>query len=260
MNPNSAQIATAVIAGLALVGAVVQITSARNANRRTAAFRYFERWSDPESLSYIAKMAEFLTVGTEAEAEAKWREWEAKTLDFEERLATLVFINFWEELAGLYNSRLVDRKVIREYLGGLIINYWELGSWFINRSRAEDSSDLQQWEDMYWSVKRSFARRDRLRWYRRAWLAIRRTRRRRLVATLTKAHAPDTLRLTVVWSAGRGEEIARDVELPRKGQTMENYDGTTAEVLFAQRLTARKVLLKLRARPNDKRRLPGLTP
>jgi hypothetical protein len=163
-SPNWAQIATAGVALLAVIVAIASILSVRSANRVTRALQYFERWSDTETLPFVTRTSQFLTVTT-GEEDARWRAW--KSMEYEDRLAVLVFINFWEELAFLYNRRLVDRYVIREYLGGLLVFYWEEGSWFIERSRRDDPRDLEQWAKAYPKIKHSLEQRDQPSWLRR---------------------------------------------------------------------------------------------
>lgn len=129
-SANWAEIATAVIALLALIGAFIQLWSARVATRRRTAFGYFERWSDPGAVKYIAEMASLLVTNKDGLSDQKrFSEWFAG--DHEAKLTSLLFVNFWEELGGLYNRKLVDREVIRQYLGAPIVAYWDDAQWFV---------------------------------------------------------------------------------------------------------------------------------
>ncbi len=147
-----AQIAIAVVTTGAVIVAIVQIANFRSAAKRSAAFRYFERWSEAGALKFIAQTSAFLTVSDEGQKEDRWREW--KTKELVERLQILLMINFWEELAGLYNARLVDQKVIRQYLGGICVELWELGEWFFERCQTENPLALLEWQAMYRNIKK----------------------------------------------------------------------------------------------------------
>lgn len=169
-SPNWAEI-TACIAFAALIGAFIQLWGARRSNRRTNAFAYYGRYSDPDALPYLAEMTKLLKKSTPPETDdARWRKWNEQVL--ETRLKSLVFVNFWEELGGLYNRRLVDRTVIRIYLGAVLVALWERGQWFVERSKEEDGRALEQWGRMAADIKKWLYRRDHPRWYRRAWKAV----------------------------------------------------------------------------------------
>jgi len=169
--PNWAEIATACIAFLALVGAFIQLWSARVATRRRTAFGYFERWSDPGSVPYIAEMARLLTSEPGQDDDARLHGWKERT--HEERLKSLLFINFWEELGGLYNRRLVDRDVIRRYLGKAIVTYWSNGQWFIKRGQQENAHMFEEWRKMSKDVDSWLQGRDNpnLRTRTRDWIS-----------------------------------------------------------------------------------------
>jgi len=170
-SPNWAEIATACIAFVALIGAFIQLWSARRSNHRTNAFAYYGRYSDPDALPYLAEMTKLLKKSVPPETDdARWRKWNDQVL--EARLQSLVFVNFWEELGGLYNRRLVDRNVIRIYLGAVLVELWDGGQWFIERSQKEDSRAFEEWARMAANTKKWLYRRDHPRWYRRTWASI----------------------------------------------------------------------------------------
>lgn len=147
-SPDWAEIVTACVAFVALIGAFLQLQSTRRATRRRTAFASFERWSNPVSLPFIAKMNALFAEGkSEQEDDERWREW--NHMPYEKRIASLLFVNFWEELGGLYNRKLVDQEVIREYFGPAIVEYWKTAQWFVRRSRDEDGEDVfSQWGAM----------------------------------------------------------------------------------------------------------------
>jgi hypothetical protein len=170
-SPNWAEIATACIAFVALIGAFIQLWSARRSNHRTNAFAYYGRYSDPDALPYIAEMTKLLEKSTPPETDdARWRKWKEQGL--EARLKSLLFVNFWEELGGLYNRRLVDRNVIRIYLGVVLVELWEGGRWFIERNQEENGRAFEEWTRMAANTKKWLYRRDHPRWYTRVWASI----------------------------------------------------------------------------------------
>jgi hypothetical protein len=162
--PTWAEIATACIALIALVGAFIQLSSTRRATRRTTAFAYFERYSDPAALPYVTEMLRLLAKSTPSQDDsARWQAWKKKRA--KAKLRSLVFVNFWEELGGLYNRRLVDRSVIRQYFGPLIVALWEEGDWFVTRCRSEDDHAFRDWEKMADHIKPWLLARDKPSWW-----------------------------------------------------------------------------------------------
>jgi hypothetical protein len=170
-SPNWAEIATACIAFLALVGAVAQLLAARRSTHRRNAFGYFERYSNPTALPYIAQMIQLLSRSTpDEDDDTRWHAWKDRELP--ERLSSLVFVNFWEELGGLYNRRLVDRNVVRTYFGPTLVEFWNEGEWFIKRYQEEDRRVFEEWERMAANTKKWLYERDHPSRYRRAWKVI----------------------------------------------------------------------------------------
>jgi hypothetical protein len=167
-SPNWAEIATAGIAFVALFGAFIQLWSARRSNHRTNAFAYYGRYSDPDALCYLAEMTKLLRLSVPPETDdERWHEWNEK--DLELRLGSLVFVNFWEELGGLYNRRLVDRNVIRIYLGAILVELWKDGAWFVTRCQEDDPRAFEEWGKMAKNTGRWLDRRDhpKRRWLQR---------------------------------------------------------------------------------------------
>jgi hypothetical protein len=172
--PNWAQIVTACIAFVALIGAVLQLMNARRADRRNAAYRYFERWTDKDAIPYVVKMVEELIKVPPQEVQQRYKAFWEKSQ--KERLEITLFLNFWEELGGLYNSRLVDRKVVRRYLSPMVVVYWQRADWFVQRNRETNPWFMDQWEQMYHDMERWRNRREHPRPDQRVkrWLHVRR--------------------------------------------------------------------------------------
>jgi hypothetical protein len=157
-GPNWVEV-TAGIAFFALLGAIAQLLLARRSTHRRNAFGYFERYSDPSALPYIAKMIGLFSESDLGESDdTRWLAWKDKGLP--ERLHTLVFVNFWEELGGLYNRRLVDRNVIRMYFGATLVDLWGKGAWFIKRAQEEDRRAFEEWGKMVKNTEKWLDRRN----------------------------------------------------------------------------------------------------
>jgi hypothetical protein len=166
-SPNWLEV-TAGIAFFALIGAIAQLLLARRSTHRRNAFGYFERYNSPSALPYIAEMIRLLSKSAPSENDdTRWDTWKAKKLP--KRLNSVVFVNFWEELGGLYNRRLVDRKVIRMYFGAALVELWEEGAWFIKRAQKEDPRAFEEWGKMVKNTKKWLDRRDhpKRQWLRR---------------------------------------------------------------------------------------------
>ena len=131
----------AVAAVLALGGAIGQTLSARSATRASITFGFTTRFSNPELLPYIRKTIEvFKSEGSPEAMFAAYGE-----MDYAEQLATMVVPNLMEELAGLYNRGLLDKKITRDFFGDLARNLWVSGSWLFGPWREEDSAYFAQW-------------------------------------------------------------------------------------------------------------------
>jgi hypothetical protein len=145
------------------------------AARRRTAFGYFERWTNPQAVRYVAEMADLLRPTRSWETDAgRWRSWNKRT--HEQRLESILFVNFWEELGGLYNRQLVDREVIRLYLGATSVAYWESGAWFVKCAEDEGSGKnphvFEQWRKMNQDIDLWLETRDKPNLRRRAWNLI----------------------------------------------------------------------------------------
>jgi hypothetical protein len=75
-----------------------------------------------------------------------------------EKLQLAYPLNLVEELAGLFNDSLVDRKIVEKNLGKTSWQLWYVAPWFVERARAEEHElwdalpddwvDYRQWELM----------------------------------------------------------------------------------------------------------------
>ncbi|HVA19646.1 MAG TPA: hypothetical protein VMU55_05690 [Solirubrobacteraceae bacterium] len=136
---------TATVALLALLGTVRQL-------RQTRAHHYLQRYDEPQLLPYIVKThAVIKDDGTVSTRIAKWDK-----MSFAEQLDVLLFLNFWEELASMYNRKLVDRKIVAEWFGDAAIAYWQMAEWLVLHQRKELPEDgiYSEWETMCAHIKR----------------------------------------------------------------------------------------------------------
>ncbi len=142
-----AQAVTAGVAALALLGAIAQLAQNRRHERTRLAHRYLERYGDPDEIWLVAEFVDFVK-GDGTTRGAALARWEAMSV--EEKLEILHGLNFWEELAGMYKRRLIDRRVVREYFGEPALAYWRMSEWFIQdqRRRSSEKRLMQQFEEM----------------------------------------------------------------------------------------------------------------
>jgi hypothetical protein len=157
----AAAAATAIIAGMAAVGAFKGITQNRVQDRQTRAHRYLERFNSPSELVSRTRLHDFYmsgppdTPGTQG-ARRRWERrriaaWER--MSHADKLSTVHGLNFWEELAGMYNRGLVDRPIVADYFGTAALSVWEGTQWFISYMRKGQPSAWEQLEEMCRSIR-----------------------------------------------------------------------------------------------------------
>jgi hypothetical protein len=124
--------ATAVIALLALLGTVRQL-------RQTRAHEYLRRFNDPQLLAYMDKTQVAVIRQHVVADDIRVDVWEK--MSFSDQLDALLYLNFWEEMASMYNRRLINRKIISDDLGGAALDYWQLAKWLIVHLRSQYKDD-----------------------------------------------------------------------------------------------------------------------
>ncbi len=151
-----AQAASAVIAVLALLGVLIQLAQNRRHARAARAYQYLERYGAPSEIAINAKLHKFIKIDKSKEV-AQCELWER--MPTEERFEILHALNFWEELAGMYRRRLVDRAVVRDYFGDSAIAYWNWAEWFISYQREKQPSAelMEELQDMCSRIARGEA-------------------------------------------------------------------------------------------------------
>jgi hypothetical protein len=131
--------ATAVIAGLALIGAIWTIRQADASSRRALTAAYSARWDHPELLEARVITSDFLRLdGTEEDA--RWEEWNKELLGAAKSIQILAILNFWEEVASAFNEGLLDDVWFRSNLAWTLEDNWDRAAWFIRRYRHEDKN------------------------------------------------------------------------------------------------------------------------
>jgi hypothetical protein len=139
------QIVLALIAALALIGAVAQALLTRSDTRQTLTYNYTHRFSDPALIPYRQKTADLLAV-KEGEEDARWDVF--RRMSLADQLAVLVLPNLVEELAGMYNNNLLNKKIAKDFFGFTAYRLWEEGWWFTQRARRTYADYYAQWEKM----------------------------------------------------------------------------------------------------------------
>jgi hypothetical protein len=147
-----AEAATALIALFAFAGAIYQLRRTHKTTLETRAHQYLQRYDEPHLLPYIVKT--HAVIGGEAQHADRIATWDE--MSFAEQLDALLFLNFWEELAGMYNRKLVDREIVAEWFGDAAIAYWQMAEWLVLHQRDELPEDgiYIEWEKMCADIKR----------------------------------------------------------------------------------------------------------
>jgi hypothetical protein len=141
------QIVLVVIAALALLGAVLQVWQVRAAARETLTYNFTHRFSHPEILSYHQRTSELFDLTAQKKtAEERWSEFHAWKV--EDRMAALLLPNLIEEMAGMYNEGLLHKRITKDFFGYTAYDFWELGWWFISRTRVSHRNYYCQWQAM----------------------------------------------------------------------------------------------------------------
>lgn len=131
-------VATAVAAGVALVGAAATLEHADATARRARTAEYRARWDHPELLAARIAAAEFLNA-QESEQDKRWLEWDTD-MGTEKRLQLMSVLNFWEEVSSAFNQDLLDRDWFCTDLAWELLYSWERAEWFIRKYRIEDKN------------------------------------------------------------------------------------------------------------------------
>ncbi len=129
---ETAESATALLALLALLGTVRQL-------RQTRAHEYLRRFDEPSLLPYIEKTH---TVIRKSEIPVATRISRWEQMPFREQLDALLYLNFWEEMGGMYNRNLLNRGIIGDYFGDAALDYWGLSEWLALHMRGTDNEHV----------------------------------------------------------------------------------------------------------------------
>ncbi|MGA8364647.1 MAG: hypothetical protein WB709_09015 [Solirubrobacteraceae bacterium] len=167
------EFATAIFAGVALFGAWFQLRQTRNAGLETRTHEYMQRYSSPELIPYQTVAHPLIGAAldpSDPEARtARIEKW--KGMSFEKKQEVMIVMNFWEELASMYNRKLVDRTIIHEYFAGVIYDFWEQSEWlrtFIKSQYADGAGVYNEFEEMH----RDLAQWDRRRRCYAIWAPV----------------------------------------------------------------------------------------
>ena len=140
-----ATLGAAAIALIALLGAIYQIRRLRASEREARTHAYVARYNDTSQIKFAVRMSMFVSLKDSSE-EQRLEEWEQMT--YKRRLLTVHYLNFWEELAGMYNAKLVERPLVRDYFGTAALNLWSRTNWFIVYLRGSNERAMHELERM----------------------------------------------------------------------------------------------------------------
>jgi hypothetical protein len=135
-----AQAGIAVTGALAFLGAAWQISISRASAKRARVYEYADRFNQPEIIRASAHFAEY------------WKDHSYagyKELELAKQMEWRMLPNIIEEVAYLYNRRLLDRNVAAELLGIYIERLWTVGKPLTDGLREERRPDIYtEWEEM----------------------------------------------------------------------------------------------------------------
>ncbi len=139
-----ANAATAVAAGIAIVGAAWTLQHSDSTARRELTTKYRARWDHPDFLEARIRTATFLA---DPNKEDRWREW-MTSMDTKSRLQIAAILNYWEEVASAYNQDLLDNDWFRTDLAWQLSENWKRAGWFIRMSRREgcNAAICSEWQ------------------------------------------------------------------------------------------------------------------
>ncbi len=162
------QLVIAVSGLVALLGAAAQLRLSRANALRNRVYEYADRFNTPEILQLSAQYKKYWKENSYAEFAA---------LDDAQQLDWMLLPNLVEEIAFLYNRRLLDRNVAAELLGVYVERLWQASQPLIGDVRQTEgrTTIFREWEQMQADTparrRRAIAQDERHRGWRRLLLA-----------------------------------------------------------------------------------------
>ncbi len=135
-------------AGIACIAAFIALggfLQSRSQTRQARAHSYLERYNGDLHIEPRVRLHEFFTIRPDQEEEriGAWRD-----MTFKDKLLTVQELNFWEELSGMYNRKLVDRGIVDSYFGTEALETWAKIEWFVARQRTLQCNAMKELEHM----------------------------------------------------------------------------------------------------------------
>jgi hypothetical protein len=119
--------------------------------RQTRAIHYLERYNERAHVDARNRLHKFF-LARPATDKQQLEAWTG--MSYEERVRTVEGLNFWEELAGMYNRNLVEREIIDDYFGPEAEFIWNRIFWFVEYQRtAQDSDAMRELELMLMTIR-----------------------------------------------------------------------------------------------------------
>jgi len=147
-----AQFVIAISAVVALFGAAAQLRQSRTSARRSRVYEYADRFNTRVMLRRAT------------DYRAYWDEHDFadfRALSDREQLDRLLLPNLIEEIAYLYNRKLLDRRVAVDLLRVYVERMWEASRPLIDDVRKQEESPVfySEWERMYEDIRVRMERR-----------------------------------------------------------------------------------------------------
>ena len=179
---STAEWITAIAALVALVGATVTILDNRRTARQRITYEYIARLEDPSLIEIQAMMSSFLRAGIRPSgippelwatmdgsarqdaAKVMWRELRESS-DLRDRQTVLEIVaypNMLEGLAAMYNSGLLDRRIVKTHVESEAKDFCEVAEWWLEELRPDPHDNT--FRDLEVMIS-DLAKRKRPRWY-----------------------------------------------------------------------------------------------
>ncbi|HTA96866.1 MAG TPA: hypothetical protein VK730_04395 [Solirubrobacteraceae bacterium] len=122
--------------------------------RQTRAIHYLERYNERGHIPARNRLYTFFLAHTATDQQQQIEAWNGMT--YLEQVRAVEGLNFWEELAGMYNRNLVEREIIDDYFGPEAEFIWNRIFWFVTYQReTHDPDALRELESMLRRIRPS---------------------------------------------------------------------------------------------------------
>lgn len=145
-----ATILAAFSAAFSLIYLAEQLKTSVEQEKTKRAYEYMRRYNDPEfikNLPEIAKTLNSIIDENKADGE-KWKELEENPDNWDKRFKLLLFLNFFEEMAIMYNKNFVNKELIKEFFRTMSIDSYNKAEKYIKKRQNKQEHLFRDWTKM----------------------------------------------------------------------------------------------------------------